>query len=114
MSVFGACSQLSYLRLGEETRCYALKASLMDVVFIGCSIIDTYAKYGCIEQSRWIFDKLTNTDVASWNAMIVGYGINGYGKEAIELFEKMHDQGQWPDGFTFVGILMACSHAWAC
>ncbi|KAK0588069.1 hypothetical protein LWI29_033842 [Acer saccharum] len=111
MSVFGACSQLSALRLGKETHCYALKASLMDDVFIGCSIIDMYAKCGCIERSRWIFDKLTNKDVASWNAMIVGYGIHGYGKEAIELFEKMQEQGQWPDGFTFVGILMACSHA---
>ncbi|KAK3225557.1 hypothetical protein Dsin_005419 [Dipteronia sinensis] len=111
MSVFGACSQLSALRLGKETHCYALKASLMDDVFIGCSIIDMYAKCGCIERSRWIFDKLTNKDVASWNAMIVGYGIHGHGKEAIKLFEKMQEQGQWPDGFTFVGILMACSHA---
>ncbi|KAL5751455.1 hypothetical protein ACOSP7_026058 [Xanthoceras sorbifolium] len=111
MSVFGACSQLSALRLGKETHCYALKASLMDDVFVGCSIIDMYAKCGCIEQCRWIFDKLTNKDAASWNAMIMGYGIHGYGKEAIELFEEMQDQGQRPDGFTFVSILMACSHA---
>lgn len=111
MSVFGACSQLSSLRLGKETNCYALKANLMDDVFISCSVIDMYAKCGCIENSRWIFDNLTIKDVAFWNAMIIGYAIHGDGKEAIHLFEKMQKQGQAPDGFTFVGILMACSHA---
>ncbi|PPS10895.1 hypothetical protein GOBAR_AA09751 [Gossypium barbadense] len=68
-SVFGACSQLSALRLGKEAHCYALKAHLAEDIFVGCSIIDMYAKSGCIEQARR------------------------------------------PDGFTFVGILIACCHS---
>lgn len=111
MSVFGSCSQLSALRLGKETHCYALKASFLDDIFVGCSIIDMYAKCGCIEQSQFIFDRFKDKDVALWNAMIMGYGIHGYGKEAIELFENMQALGKKPDGFTFVGILMGCSHA---
>ncbi|KAJ4713271.1 Pentatricopeptide repeat-containing protein [Melia azedarach] len=110
-SVFGACSQLSALRLGKETHCYALKASLTDDIFVACSIIDMYAKCGCIEQSQKIFNRLKDKDAASWNAIIVGYAINGYGKEAIELFENMLALGRKPDSFTFVGILMACNHA---
>lgn len=110
-SVFGACSQLSALRLGKEAHCYALKASLAEDIFVGCSIIDMYAKSGCIEQSQRVFDKLRQKDVASCNAIIVGYGLHGYGKEALELFEKMQAFGQKPDAFTFVGILMACNHS---
>ncbi|XVF82593.1 hypothetical protein PTKIN_Ptkin16aG0061900 [Pterospermum kingtungense] len=110
-SVFGACSQLSALRLGKEAHCYALKAFLAEDVFVGCSIIDMYAKSGCIEQSQRVFDELKQKDVASWNAIIVGYGFHGYGKEALELFEKMQAFGQKPDVFTFVGILMSCSHS---
>ncbi|OMO62853.1 hypothetical protein COLO4_32854 [Corchorus olitorius] len=110
-SVFGACSQLSALRLGREAHCYALKTFLAEDVFVGCSIIDMYAKSGCIEQSRRVFDNLRYKDVASWNAIIGGYGLHGYGKEALELFEKMQAYGKKPDAFTFVGILMACSHS---
>lgn len=110
-SVFGACSQLSALRLGKEAHCYALKAHLAEDIFVGCSIIDMYAKSGCIEQARRVFEKSRNKDVALWNAIIVGYGLHGYGKEALELFEKMLAFGMKPDGFTFVGILIACCHS---
>ncbi|KAL4310432.1 hypothetical protein GQ457_01G045160 [Hibiscus cannabinus] len=109
--VVGVCSQLSALRLGKEAHCYALKAYLVEDTFVGCSIIDMYAKSGCMEQSRRVFDMSRDKDVASWNAIIVGYGLHGDGKEALGLFEKMQEFGQKPDGFTFVGILMACCHS---
>ncbi|XP_039060466.1 pentatricopeptide repeat-containing protein At1g18485 [Hibiscus syriacus] len=110
-SIVGACSQLSALRLGREAHCYALKAYLVEDTFVGCSIIDMYAKSGCIEQSRRVFDRSRDKDVASWNAIIVGYGLHGDGKEALGLFEKMQEFGRKPDGLTFVGILMACCHS---
>ncbi|KAA8541104.1 hypothetical protein F0562_025067 [Nyssa sinensis] len=110
MSVFGACSQLSALQLGKEIHCFALKAHLTEDIFVGCSIIDMYAKCGSIEQSQRIFDRLKEKDEASWTVMIAGYGIHGRGKEAIELFEKMKRLRLKPDGFTFIGILMACCH----
>ncbi|KAM7267182.1 hypothetical protein ACFE04_009348 [Oxalis oulophora] len=110
-SVLGACSQLSALRLGKETHCYALKANVTDDIYVSCSIIDMYAKSGCVQQSRKIFDQLKEKDVASWNAMIMGYGVHGNGKEAVELFEKMQAEGWKPDSFTFIGILTACSHS---
>ena len=111
MSVCGACSQLSALRLGKELHCFSLKACLTEDIFVSSSIIDMYAKGGCIEHSQRIFDRLREKDVAAWNVIIAGYGIHGRGKEAIELFENMQRLGLKPDDFTFIGILMACSHA---
>ncbi|GMH31580.1 hypothetical protein Nepgr_033424 [Nepenthes gracilis] len=109
--LLGACSQLSALRLGRETHCFALKAQLTDDPFVASSIIDMYAKCGCIERSRRVFDSMKQRDVASWTIMIAGYGIHGHGKEAIQLFEEMKRSAFKPDRFTFVSILMACSHA---
>ncbi|KAM1259940.1 hypothetical protein ACFX2I_039235 [Malus domestica] len=111
MSMFGACSQLSALRSGKELHCFALKARLTEDLFVGCSLIDMYAKSGCIEQSHRVFDRLTKKDVPSWNVIIAGYGIHGHGNKALELFREMLSFGQKPDGFTFIGILTACSHA---
>ncbi|KAL0454612.1 UNVERIFIED_CONTAM: Pentatricopeptide repeat-containing protein [Sesamum latifolium] len=42
--------------------------------------------------------------------MILGYGINGRAKEAIELFEEMMDADIIPNLVTFTGILTAYNH----
>ncbi|KAL5544861.1 hypothetical protein UlMin_008645 [Ulmus minor] len=110
-SVFEAFSQLSALQLGKELHCYALKAHLTEDVFIGSSIINMYAKCGCIKQAQVVFDSVKEKDVVSCNVVITGYGINGHGNKALEIFEEMKKLGLKPDGFTFIGILMACSHA---
>ncbi|XP_065860633.1 pentatricopeptide repeat-containing protein At1g18485 [Euphorbia lathyris] len=111
VSVLGACSQLSALQLGKETHCYALKTFGTEDAFVACSIIDMYAKSGCIKESRCVFVELREKDVASWNAIISAYAIHGQGKEAIYLFEKMKNIGKNPDFFTFISILTVCSHA---
>ncbi|KAF6171687.1 hypothetical protein GIB67_007208 [Kingdonia uniflora] len=111
MSMFTACAQLSALRIGKEVHCFALKENFVEYDFVSSSIIDMYAKSGCIEHSRRVFDKLSFKDLVSWTVMITGYGIHGRGEKAIELFEKMKREGFNPDGLTFIGLLMACSHA---
>ncbi len=90
--------------------CFALKSHQTEDIFVGCSLIDMYAKSGCIEQSQRVFDSLKEKDEASWNVIIAGYGIHGHGNKAMELFEQMQISGHKPDGFTFIGLLMACSH----
>ncbi|XP_004516865.1 pentatricopeptide repeat-containing protein At1g18485 [Cicer arietinum] len=111
MGALGACSQVSALRLGKELHCFAMKARLIDDSFVTCSLIDMYAKSGCMEQSQNIFDRVHKKDEASWNVLISGYGIHGHGLKAIELFKSMQSAGCRPDSFTFVGLLMACNHA---
>lgn len=111
MTVFGACSLLPSLRLGREAHAYALKHLLEENAFIACSIIDMYAKNGSISQSLKVFNGLKEKSAASWNAMIMGYGIHGRAKEAIKLFEEMQRTGHNPDDLTFLGVLTACNHS---
>ncbi|WOG97608.1 hypothetical protein DCAR_0416949 [Daucus carota subsp. sativus] len=109
-SVLGACSQLSALRLGKETHCFALKAGLIDDLYVGCSIIDMYAHSGSIKQSQRVFEHLKKRDVAALTCLIAGYGIHGCGEEALYRFREMQMLGLKPDRFTYMGILMACDH----
>ncbi|URE43345.1 Pentatricopeptide repeat-containing protein [Musa troglodytarum] len=110
-SVFMACAELSALPLGQEAHCYALKVGFTADTFLGSSIIDMYAKCGSIEHARTFFDNLKDKDAVSWTVMITGYGINGFGGEAIDLYNEMEGHGLKPDAFTYLGILMACNHA---
>ena len=54
---------------------------------------------------------MDHKDVAAWNAMIAGYGVHGFGKEALRLFEQMQHCGISPDHVTFVVVLSTCCHS---
>ncbi|XP_074278041.1 pentatricopeptide repeat-containing protein At1g18485 [Silene latifolia] len=113
-SLLAACSQLSCLRLGKEIHGFILRAHLTKQMFISSSLIDMYAKCGCLGLSHRFFDCLTlpEKDLASWNVLISGYGYHGHGNEALLLFEQLQTRsGLNPDHLTFVGLLVACNHA---
>jgi pentatricopeptide repeat protein len=106
-----ACSELSSVRLGKEMHCFALKANYCEDSFLSSSVIDMYSKCGFVDEARVFFNRLEAKDAVSWTAMITGYAVNGLGKEAVELYDKMRREGVEPDGFTYLGLLMACGHA---
>ncbi|CDY26156.1 BnaA06g12610D [Brassica napus] len=114
-SLLSACSQLKSLRLGKEVHGFIIRNRLerdsFDNAFIACSVIDMYAKNGSVMESFKVFDGLKERSVASWNAMVMGYGIHGRAKEAIKLFEEMQRTGHSPDELTFLGVLTACNHS---
>ncbi|RZC16887.1 putative pentatricopeptide repeat-containing protein [Glycine soja] len=46
--------------------------------------------------------------------MIVGHAVHGQAREALQLFSEMRDKDDCvltPNDVTFIGVLMACSHA---
>lgn len=77
-------------------------------VFVGSTLIRMYAKCGSIPDARSVFNKLSRTHVASWNAMFAAYVEQGQAFEALQLYEQMQEEGVRPDGWTFVSILQAC------
>nr|XP_027125476.1 pentatricopeptide repeat-containing protein At1g18485-like [Coffea arabica] len=111
VGALGAISRLSALHLGKEAHCFALKVDLMKDSLVNCSLIDMYAKSGSIELSQTVFDQVQDKDTALCTAMISGYAIHGYGKEAHMLFQKLKKLGLKPNLCTFSNILIACNHA---
>lgn len=55
-----------------------------------------------------VFDKISDQNVALWNAMFKGYGQNELHKEAVVLFSKMMKFGVMPNCFTFPMVLKSC------
>ncbi|KAB5524635.1 hypothetical protein DKX38_022384 [Salix brachista] len=62
---------------------------------------------------RWVCSMIppTKRNASSWNALISGYDMHGFGKEALKLFSRMQEEGAEPNHITFTSILSACSHA---
>jgi pentatricopeptide repeat protein len=111
VSALVACTDLCIPRLGRELHSFALKNGYTDDAFIGSSIIDMYAKCGLVEESRSFFDRIRQKDLVHWTVMLTGYGVNGFGKEAVKLYREMQRVGLKPDEYTYIGLLMACGHS---
>eukprot|EP01018_Ginkgo_biloba_P008781 Gb_27830 [translate_table: standard] len=111
-SILKACAGLAALERGKEIHGYIMRSgSDLGSVFIGSALVDMYAKCGSVEDASQVFHKMSQKNVVSWNAMIAGYAMHGYGKDALTLFDQMQLEGMKPNHITFTGVLSACSYA---
>ncbi|KAB1210547.1 hypothetical protein CJ030_MR6G010843 [Morella rubra] len=116
-NLLNACANLAELQLGRQAHSHVLKHEFHfqsgeeSDIFVGNSLIDMYVKCGSVEDASRVFENMYERDYVSWNAMIVGYAQNGYGTEALQIFQKMLLSGEKPDHVTMIGVLCACSHA---
>eukprot|EP01018_Ginkgo_biloba_P024547 Gb_02194 [translate_table: standard] len=109
--VLVACTSLAALEQAKEVHGNIIRSGFQCDVFVANALIDMYAKCGSIEDACHVFDSMPRRDVVSWTAIILGYAMHGYGKEALQLFEQMQHSAMNPDHVTFIGVLSACCHA---
>ncbi|KAK6155078.1 hypothetical protein DH2020_009326 [Rehmannia glutinosa] len=112
LSLLSACANLGALDIGEK-----IHGSILEMgegalgLFLGNALIDMYAKCGNIEKALGAFHCMRDKDATSWNSIIVGLAFSGYMDKSISVFEDMRKTKCRPNEITFVGVLIACSHA---
>ncbi|KAL5727039.1 hypothetical protein ACHQM5_000275 [Ranunculus cassubicifolius] len=113
-SVVSACAELEAFRLGQQLHSRAIRSGLASDVFVGCSLVDMYAKCsvdGSIDMARKVFDGMPNHNVIAWTAIITGYSqCGGRDHDAIDIFRKMRYGHILPNHFTFSSVLKACAN----
>ncbi|KAJ4977131.1 hypothetical protein NE237_002237 [Protea cynaroides] len=110
-SVLTALSGLAALDHGRQVHNGVLRSELPSYVFYKNSLIDIYSKCGGLTYSRRVFDGMSEKTVFTWNAMLVGYGTHGLGREVVELFRLMRKENEvQPDSITFMAVISGCSH----
>ncbi|PIA54740.1 hypothetical protein AQUCO_00900962v1 [Aquilegia coerulea] len=111
VSILSACAQVGALDMGRWVHSYIDRSKLGLNVVLGTALVDMYCKCGELESAQHVFDCMPSRDVVTWNAMIMGFSMNGKGKKAMKLFFKMRDENVMPSEVTMIGVLCACSHA---
>ncbi|XP_031491520.1 pentatricopeptide repeat-containing protein At2g13600-like [Nymphaea colorata] len=110
-SALASCADLASIRRGLQIHARIIRTRSGHVdIGVGNALINMYAKCGSIKYAWAVFNAMLDHNVVSWNSMIAGLSCNGYGNEAIEVFERMVSDGFSPDYITFVGLLSACDH----
>ncbi|KAL3507338.1 hypothetical protein ACH5RR_032720 [Cinchona calisaya] len=111
-SILPLCARVADLQHGREFHCYITKREgFDDYLLLWNALVDTYARSGKVSTAKRLFYLLEKKDVVTYTSLIAGYGIQGEGKEAIELFEEMIGSDIKPDPVAMVAILSACSHS---
>ncbi|KAI3736704.1 hypothetical protein L2E82_26679 [Cichorium intybus] len=112
-SALSACAQLGSLKTGKDLHEIIIRKRINLNHFILNSLVDMYAKCGDLMNARLIFEDIMEFERnnSCWNAMISGFSIHGYCKEALEFFNKMEKSNVTPNEITFLSVLSACAHA---
>lgn len=103
-------SFISLPQKGKEIHAHILRHGYETHVHIMTTLVDIYARFGCVYNASCVFNEMPTKNVVSWSAMIACYVKNGRPLEAMELFREMmletHDF--LPNSVTMVSVLQAC------
>ncbi|EOA38753.1 hypothetical protein CARUB_v10010934mg [Capsella rubella] len=108
--VLSACAHVGALHLGRRVHCYVIKNSIEINTTMGTTLIDLYAKCGCLEEAILVFERLPEKNVYTWTAMINGLAAHGHARGAVDLFQTMLRSHTSPNEVTFIAVLSACAH----
>ena len=112
ISILPICALLAALGKGREIHAYAFRNYLDSDVAVGSALVDMYAKCGSLEHARRSFNHMGKRNVVTWNVLIMAYGMNGQGKEALKLLHEMvMKDNVKPNEVTFISVFSACSHS---
>ncbi|KAH8514781.1 hypothetical protein H0E87_007580 [Populus deltoides] len=105
--VLKACSALKEASEGREIHCDIKRLRLESNVYVSTALVDFYAKCGCLDDAKEVFDKMHKRDVVAWNSMISGFSLHeGSYDEVARLLVQMQNDVS-PNSSTIVGVLPA-------
>uniref|UniRef100_M8C026 DYW domain-containing protein n=1 Tax=Aegilops tauschii TaxID=37682 RepID=M8C026_AEGTA len=104
-SVLRACASTASINHVGQVHCLVEKSTFNSDTIVSNSLIDSYAKCGCIRDACKIFETQKEHDLISWNAIISGYVVHGHAAHARELFDRMNKNGIQANDITFVALL---------
>ncbi|KAL3813427.1 hypothetical protein ACJIZ3_014695 [Penstemon smallii] len=111
VSILSASTESGLLCLGKKVHRSLMKSGRKCSVVVSNALIDMYGKCGSLNRAWRVFNAMERKDLVSWNVMIHGLAMHGYGHKALELFGRMKQEGFEPDKVTLIGVLSACNHA---
>ncbi|MED6217573.1 hypothetical protein PIB30_018966 [Stylosanthes scabra] len=110
INILPAFAKMGALHYVRYLHGYSLKASIDSLKSVKTSFLSSYAKCGCIEMARKLFDeeKSSHKDLIAWNSMINAYSKHGDWFRCFQLYNQMKLSNIIPDKVTFLGLLTAC------
>jgi len=104
-------SQITKEVTGKALHALCIKGLVNLTVFYSNTLINMYSKFGHIGFSRYLFDKMSERNDASWNNMMSGFVRAGSYRESMRFFNEMRDFGVKPSGIAVASLVTACERS---
>eukprot|EP01018_Ginkgo_biloba_P003188 Gb_16072 [translate_table: standard] len=104
------CIKKKALKEGKLVHAHMSKRDFMPDSYLENTLLNLYAKCGCLLEARRVFDQMPKRDAYSWTVMISAYSRHGRPKESLALFHRMQQAGVQPNEFTFASVFTACAN----
>ncbi|KAJ8900312.1 hypothetical protein K2173_024952 [Erythroxylum novogranatense] len=104
-SILTACGAVAAPDFGVQVHGCIVKNGFDANIFVQSTLIDMYAKCRDLDSAKRVLECMEVDDEISWNSMIVGCARNGFGRETVSWFRKMHARNMKLDNFTYPSVL---------
>ncbi|GJM86522.1 hypothetical protein PR202_ga02389 [Eleusine coracana subsp. coracana] len=112
VSALSSCAHLGAHDAGRSLHAALLRNAASLNAVMRTALVDMYAKCGCIEKARAVFnDAEGERNAWTYSAMVSGLALHGHAREALRVFDAMVREGHAPDAAVYVGVLNACGRA---
>ncbi|KAG5592352.1 hypothetical protein H5410_042866 [Solanum commersonii] len=94
---------------GQQVHATSVKVGLDTDSYVRCSLIDMYGKYGLLRDAQRVFNaREDKSNIACWNAMLMGCIQHGFGVEAMKVLYEMKEAGLQPHESLINEVLLVC------
>nr|XP_029148057.1 pentatricopeptide repeat-containing protein At2g13600-like [Arachis hypogaea] len=107
-SVLSACASIGDIEWGAHLHARVLRVEHGLDAYLGSGLIDMYAKCGCLELARHVFDCLEERNEVSWTCLITSVAQFGLEEDALALFNQMRQAFVVLDDVTLATVLGVC------
>ncbi|CAM8958494.1 unnamed protein product [Rhodiola kirilowii] len=111
VTILTACGQAGALETGRWLHSFIDRKCFNLDTMVGTALVDMYAKCGDLESAACVFNKMLDLDIVAWNAMIMGYSMNGQSLNALKIYDRMMNAAVKPNDTTILAVLSACTHS---
>ncbi|XXG62147.1 hypothetical protein AAC387_Pa05g0571 [Persea americana] len=99
--LLSVCAELGNLNVGKWVYSQVIVKVLVVNLQLGTALLNMYSTCGVIDLALQIFGRMSERNVWTWSAMILGLAQHGLAKEALNLFQQLKTQNQEID---YMGI----------
>ncbi|KAJ0930082.1 putative tetratricopeptide-like helical domain superfamily, DYW domain-containing protein [Helianthus annuus] len=108
---FHACARHNCISQGQTLHHHMIKTQkerkLVTNVYVYNHLINMYAKCGCLDHARKVFDEMPERNVVSWTALISGYAQHERCEDGFGVFSVMLGVCR-PNEFAYASVLSSC------
>ncbi|XVF12705.1 hypothetical protein REPUB_Repub08aG0142600 [Reevesia pubescens] len=108
--ILPACSRSATIERGKQVHAHSVRCGYDADVYIGAALVDMYAKCGSLQHALLAYNRISDPNLVSHNAMLTAYAMHGHGEDGVAFFRRMIANGFRPDHVTFLSALSSCVH----